>query len=223
MPSLLELSVCVDIKRSISTPEWTAFVYNKPGGHNIELGLGGTGGNLKAWLFGYKWMVAHELPLESWHTICMTWSNLTRNFQLIINGTVYLNSKVNDSMPSSLAPNGTLTLGVSHRIVGGVMDFETGKNLLGEMTLFRMWGLVLTPQQLTDLKCISGNIVTWSMNTWEYQSCPPKINHKLKCGETNFTLYLYHRFHFTQFCDSPILDYSLRIFDIYKSLYPGLR
>ncbi|XP_058252494.1 adhesion G-protein coupled receptor G4 [Hemibagrus wyckioides] len=181
IPSLLELSVCVDIKRWISTPEWTAFVYTKPGGHNIELGLGGIGGNLKAWLFGYKWMVAHELPLESWHTICMTWSNLTRNFQLIINGTVYLNSKVNDSMPSSLAPNGTLTLGVSHRIVGGVMVFETGKNLLGEMTLFRMWGLVLTPQQLTDLKCISGNIVTWSMNTWEYQSCPPIIDHKLKC------------------------------------------
>ncbi|XP_060741651.1 adhesion G-protein coupled receptor G4 [Tachysurus vachellii] len=181
MPSLVELSVCADLKRWISTTEWTAFVYNKPGGQNIELGLGGMGGNLKAWLFGYEWVIAHDLPLQSWHTICLTWSNLNRNFQLIINGTVYFNYKVNESLPSSLAPNGTLTLGISHRIVGGVLDFETGKNLIGEMTLFRMWGFVLTPQQLTDLKCISGNIVTWSMNTWEYQSCPPIIDNKLKC------------------------------------------
>lgn len=189
MPSLEELSVCVDLKRWILTAEWTAFVYNKPGGHQMELGLGGIGGNLKAWLFGHEWIIAYDLPLHSWHTICLTWSNLKRNIQLIIDGTVYLNSRVNNTMPSSLAPNGTMTLGESHRIVGEIMDFETGKNLIGEMTLFRIWGLVLTPQMLIDLKCISGNIATWSMNTWKYQSCQPITDYKLKCGKTNLHLF----------------------------------
>lgn len=181
--------MCVDLRRWIPTAAWTAFVYNKPGGHKIELGLAGIGGNIKAWLFGEEWMIAHYLPFQSWHTVCLTWSNHYRKFQMIINGTVYLNSKVNDLIPSSLAPNGTLTLGVSHRIVGGVMDFETGTNFVGEMTLFRIWGLVLTPQQLIDLKCISGNIVTWSMNNWEYNSCPPINDHRLKCGETNLQIF----------------------------------
>lgn len=189
MPALEELSVCVDLRRFIYTTSWTAFVYNKLGGHKIELGLAGTGGNLKAWLFGEEWIIAHYLPPESWHTVCLTWSNHNRRFQMIINGTVYLNSKVNDLMPSSLAPNGTLTLGISHRIVGGVMDFETGTNFIGEMTLFRMWGLVLSPQWFLDLKCISGNVVTWSINNWEYHSCPPINDRSLKCGETNLKLF----------------------------------
>ncbi|TSS60357.1 Adhesion G-protein coupled receptor G4 [Bagarius yarrelli] len=101
MPSLEELSVCVDLKRRIPTSEWTAFVYNKQGGHKIELGLGGIGGNLRAWLFGSEWMIAHDLPLLSWHTICLTWSNLNRNIQLIINGTVYLNSKLQQTLGGS--------------------------------------------------------------------------------------------------------------------------
>lgn len=189
MPSLEELSVCVDLNRWIPTGAWTAFVYNKPGGHQIELGLAGVGGNLKAWLFGEEWMIAHSLSLQTWHTVCLTWSNRSRKFQIIINGTVCLHSKVNDLMPSSLAPNGTLTLGVSHRIVGGVMDFETGTNFIGEMTLFRMWGMVLTPQRLIGLNCISGSIITWSKNNWDYRSCPPITDHSLKCGETNLQIF----------------------------------
>lgn len=188
MPSLEELSVCVDLRQWVSTADWTAFVYNKPGGQKIELGLAGMKGNLKAWLFGEEWMIAHFLPLHSWHTVCLTWSNHNRNFQLIINGTVYLNSKVNDLMPSSLAPNGTLTLGVSHGIVGGVIVFETGNSFVGEMTLFRMWGLALTPEQLFDLACVGGTIATWSINNWEYSSCPPITDHRLKCGETNLQI-----------------------------------
>lgn len=189
MPSLEELSVCVDLRAWIRTASWTAFVYNKPGGHKIELGLAGIRGNLTAWLFGEEWIIAKDLPFQSWHTVCLTWSNRNREFQMIINGTVYLNSKVDYLMPSSLAPNGTLTLGVSHRIIGGVMDFETGTNFIGEMTLFRMWGIVLTPQQLIDLKCISGNVATWSMNNWEYHSCPPTTDHKLKCGKINLQIF----------------------------------
>lgn len=199
LPSLEELSVCVDLKQWISTAAWTAFVYNKPGGDKIELGLAGSGGNLKAWLFGEEWMIAHYLPLQSWHTVCLTWSNHNRNFQMIINGTAYLNSKVHDLIPSSLAPNGTLTLGVSHRVIGGVMVFETGTTFIGEMTLFRMWGLVLTPQKLMDLKCISGSIVTWSMNNWEYHICPPITDHGLKFGETNLQIFTPEVLHLFQY------------------------
>ncbi|KAB5571259.1 hypothetical protein PHYPO_G00222960 [Pangasianodon hypophthalmus] len=220
MPSLEELSVCVDLWQWIPTSYWTAFVYNKPGGQKIELGLAGVGGNLKAWLFGEEWMIVYYLLPQSWYTVCLTWSNHNRILRLIINGKVYLKSKVNDLMPSSLAPNGTLTLGESHRIIGGVMDFETGTNFIGEVTLFRVWGFVLTPQQLTDLKCISGNIATWSMNNWEYHSCSPITDHRLKCECPKYRINM--KISITQ-----MMNYTLNISEIkeiteqwLKSIFP---
>ncbi|XP_022539969.2 adhesion G-protein coupled receptor G4 [Astyanax mexicanus] len=187
VPSLQELSVCVDLWRQIVT-SWTAFVYKKPGELDIELGLAGKGGNLKAWLFGTEWTVAYDLPLQQWHTVCLTWSNRSRELQLIVNGTVGLRAHVHDSAPSNLAPNGTLTLGVSHSVIGGIMDIETGTNFIGEMTMFRMWRQELSPQQLVDLKCVSGNVVTWSRNDWEYPGCPPVTDNKLKCEWSKYQI-----------------------------------
>lgn len=190
VPPLEELTVCVDLWRLIPTSEWTAFVYKKPGDHNIELGLSGTGGNLRAWFFGQKWTIAHSLPIQTWHSICLTWSHHTQKAQLIVNGTVVFTSDLYYKSPSNLAPNGTLTLGVSHSVVGGDMLFETGTNFIGEMTLFRMWSQELNPEQFKDLKCVSGNIATWSLTDWDYNSCPPVSDHSLKCGKQN--IFYYH-------------------------------
>ncbi|XP_037396211.1 adhesion G-protein coupled receptor G4 isoform X1 [Pygocentrus nattereri] len=188
VPPLEELSVCVDLWRQITTSAWTAFIYKKPGELGIELGLAGKGGNLKAWLFGNEWTVAYDLPLQNWHTVCLTWSNHTRRFQLIVNGSVGLSSKLNDLAPSTLAPNGTLTLGVSHSFVGGIMNFETGTNFMGEITMFRMWQQELNPQQLAEWKCVSGNVVTWSKNDWEYQGCSPITDNRLKCEWSKYRI-----------------------------------
>ncbi|KAL6480239.1 hypothetical protein MHYP_G00112720 [Metynnis hypsauchen] len=188
VPPLEELSVCVDLWRQITTSAWTAFVYKKPGELDIELGLAGKGGNLKAWLFGNEWTVAYDLPLQNWHTVCLTWSNHTRRFQLIVNGSVGLSSKLNDLAPSTLAPNGTLTLGVTHSFVGGVMNFETGTNFMGEITMFRMWQQELNPQQLAEWKCVSGNVVTWSKNDWEYHGCLPITDNRLKCEWSKYRI-----------------------------------
>ncbi|KAL7863234.1 hypothetical protein SRHO_G00122180 [Serrasalmus rhombeus] len=188
VPPLEELSVCVDLWRQITTSAWTAFVYKKPGELGIELGLAGKGGNLKAWLFGNEWTVAYDLPLQNWHTVCLTWSNHARRFQLIVNGSVGLSSKLNDLAPSTLVPNGTLTLGVSHSFVGGVMNFETGTNFMGEITMFRMWQQELNPQQLAEWKCVSGNVVTWSKNDWEYQGCSPITDNRLKCEWSKYRI-----------------------------------
>lgn len=188
MPPLEDLSVCVDLYRQITTSAWTAFVYKKPDGFDIELGLGGKWGNLRAWLFGYERTIAFDLPLQRWHRVCLTWSNHTRLFQLIVNGTVGLISKLDILAPSRLAPNGTLTLGASHSVVDGVLVFETGTNFIGEITMFRMWKQELTPEQLIDLKCVSGNVVTWSRNDWECHGCPPVKDNSLQCGETNLQL-----------------------------------
>ncbi|KAI4897297.1 hypothetical protein NFI96_024664, partial [Prochilodus magdalenae] len=188
LPPLQELSVCLNLWRQIPTSAWTGFIYKKPGELSNELGLAGRGGNLKAWLFGTEYTVAHDLPLQNWHTVCLTWSTHSRHFKLIVNGSVSLKQKLDKLSSSSLAPNGTLTLGESHSFVGGIMDFETGTNLMGAITKFRMWRQELSPQQLEEWECVSGNVVTWSKNDWEYQGCPPIEDPRLKCEWSKYKI-----------------------------------
>lgn len=189
IPPLEELSVCVDLRRNISTSEWTAFDYKGPGGQHVELGLAGIGGNLKASIFGQEWIVAYDLPLNTWHTICLTWSSHARLFQVIVDGSNHT-FHLNETFPRFLATKGTLTLGVSHRFVGGVIDFETGKNLLGYLYLFRMWGEQLSAQQLEAWKCVDGNIVMWREQDWKYRGCQPIPDASLKCGGIIFSFSL---------------------------------
>ncbi|CAM4613824.1 unnamed protein product [Leuciscus chuanchicus] len=187
IPPLEELSVCVNLMKKIITPEWTAFDYKGPGQQHVELGLAGDGGNLKAYLFGEEWIVAYDLPKHKWHTVCLTWSSHTRRFQIIVNETIF-EIHLNETSPRFLAANGTLTLGVSHSFVGGAIDFETGKNFLGEMSLFRMWGVQLSPLQLDACKCVDGNIMTWRMQDWDYLKCPPIQDDSLKCESSKYKI-----------------------------------
>lgn len=168
--------------RKISTSKWTAFDYKGSGQHHIELGLAGNMGNVIASLFGEEWKVAYDIPLNTWHTVCLTWSSHIRLFQVIINEKVF-EFHLNETSPRFLAANGTLSLGVSHNVVGDTIDYETGKNFLGDMALFRMWGVQWSPQQLNACRCADGNIVTWREQDWDYQTCPPKQEDNFMCGE----------------------------------------
>ncbi|XP_076877322.1 adhesion G protein-coupled receptor G4a isoform X3 [Brachyhypopomus gauderio] len=188
VPPLEELSVCADIWRQIQTSDWTAFVYKTPGEQRAELGLAGAGGNLKAWLFGREWVVAYDLPLLKWHTVCLTWSGHSRRFQLLVNGTVRLSSLLNDTFPTRLTPGGVMTLGVSHSFVGGVLVFESGTNLIGEITLFRMWAQELSAQQLAEGPCVSGDIVTWTTQDWESVGCPAVTDDRLTCEWSKYKI-----------------------------------
>lgn len=171
--------------RVLTTSEWTAFDYKGPGQQHVELGLAGNGGNLKASIFGKEWTVAYDLAKNMWHTICLTWSSHTRFFQVIVNNSSF-EFPLNETSPRHLAANGTLSLGVSHSFVGGNIVFETGKNFLGDMSLFRMWKEQMSALQLAKFRCVDGNIVTWRTQDWDYQKCPPLPDNSLKCGERNY-------------------------------------
>ncbi|KAK7138087.1 hypothetical protein R3I94_013655 [Phoxinus phoxinus] len=187
IPPLEELSVCVNLMKKIVTSEWTAFDYKGPGQQHVELGLAGDGGNLKAYLFGEEWKVAYDLRKDTWHTVCLTWSSHTRLFQMIVNKAIF-KIHLKETSPRFLAANGTLTLGVSHSFVGGSIDFETGKNFLGDMSLFRMWGEQLSPLQLDACKCVDGNIMTWRTQDWDYPKCPPIQDDSLKCESSKYKI-----------------------------------
>ncbi|KTG31771.1 hypothetical protein cypCar_00016465, partial [Cyprinus carpio] len=81
-----------------------------------------------------------------------------------------------------------LSLGVSHNFVGGSIDFETGKNFLGYMSLFRMWGVQMNPQQLDARRCVDGNIVTWREQDWDYQKCPPIPDDNFLCESSKYKI-----------------------------------
>lgn len=182
VPPLEELSVCVHLHREIATSEWTGFVYKAPGERQVELGLAGRGGFLVAWLFGHQWPVPEDLPLKCWHNVCLTWSSHSERLRLYINGSSCLDAHVNATLSRRLTHNGTLTLGVSHNIVGGVMEFENGKNFLGAISLFRMWGHERTAEELRAHSCIDGNVVRWDNNDWDYQICLPEDDTNIQCG-----------------------------------------
>ncbi|CAB1325367.1 unnamed protein product, partial [Coregonus sp. 'balchen'] len=188
MPPLEELSVCVHLRRKIATAEWTGFVYKAPGERQVELGLAGRGGLLVAWLFGQEWSVPEDLPLERWHNVCLTWSINPERLRLYINGSSRLDAHVNASLPRRLAHNGTLTLGVSHNIVDGVMEFEDGKNFLGDISLFRMWGREQTAEELRAHSCADGNVVSWDTRDWDYQTCLLEDDFSLQCAWSMFKI-----------------------------------
>ncbi|XP_064829807.1 adhesion G-protein coupled receptor G4-like [Oncorhynchus masou masou] len=188
MPLLEELSVCVHLCRKIATPEWTGFVYKVPGNRQVELGLAGRGGLLVAWLFGQEWLVPEDLPLEHWQNVCLTWSSNSNRLRLYINGSSRLDAHVNASLSRQLSHNGTLTLGVSHNIVDGVMEFEDGKNFLGDISLFRMWGWEQTAEEVRAHSCADGNVVSWDTRDWDYQSCLPEDDTSLQCAWSMFKI-----------------------------------
>lgn len=182
VPALEELSVCVLLRLNFGT-EWTGFVYKAPGGRSIELGLRGTGAHLSVWLFGEELPLERELKLEEWYSICLTWSGQARRLRVYVNGTSQTEVFVNPILPQQLAQNGTLTLGVTHYVdTNGEVQKENGKELLGEIGLFRMWAREWSAEELRGKNCADGDVVSWDLRQWKH-NCPPEPDRNLHCGK----------------------------------------
>uniref|UniRef100_A0A3B4T3K0 Pentaxin n=1 Tax=Seriola dumerili TaxID=41447 RepID=A0A3B4T3K0_SERDU len=158
-----ELSVCMLLRHNVLT-EWTGFAYKAPGGRNIELGLQGKDAQLKVWLFGNEKHLPWELKSNEWSSVCLTWSGRARRLRTYINGTIMLEAPLNPSLPQRLAPNGTLTLGVSHYVdADGKVRPETSNELLGEIGLFRIWSREWSGEELKSHSCADGDVVSWDL------------------------------------------------------------
>ncbi|XP_054648784.1 adhesion G-protein coupled receptor G6 isoform X2 [Dunckerocampus dactyliophorus] len=166
------------LQRAYDT-EWTAFVYKAPGSRQVELGLAGTGAQLLVWLFGQEWHLDLEVKVHQWYPICITWSGGYQRLRLYINGTMH--SANATEQQQHLAQNGTLTLGVSHYVdANGAVQVENGKNLLGEISQFRMWAREWSEEELRRRKCADGDVVRWDLRQWKHD-CPPQPDDKLRC------------------------------------------
>ncbi|XP_048086605.1 adhesion G-protein coupled receptor G4 isoform X2 [Alosa alosa] len=182
VPELKELSVCITFQRDLGTSDWTAFDYKQRGKLSVELGLTGSRKQLKVWLFGKENTVdlVEDLALHQWHTICLTWSATAKKLQVYLNDSSLKEIHINGSQ---LAGCGMLTLGVSHNVLGGVMNYETGKELMGSATLFRMWSRVLAGTELAALRCVEGDVVRWSQRDWSKSAsyCQAEPDSNLIC------------------------------------------
>ncbi|GLD70356.1 adhesion G-protein coupled receptor G4-like isoform X3 [Lates japonicus] len=128
VPALTELSVCILLRHKIAA-KWTAFVYKAPGGIDVELGLRGTTTQLTVLLFGVEQTLESNLRLREWYSVCLTWSGQAQRLRVYINNTILGEAPVNRTQ--RLAPNGTLTLGVSHNVdANGKVQPETGNGLI---------------------------------------------------------------------------------------------
>ncbi|XP_067375708.1 adhesion G-protein coupled receptor G6 isoform X2 [Channa argus] len=187
VPALEELTVCILIRCHLAT-QWTGFDYKAPGSSNIELGLGGTSAQLTVWMFGEQWHLEKGLNLTEWYSVCLTWSSRAGRLKLYINGSSQHEFPVNPTKNQKLAPNGTLTLGVSHYVdANGEVQQMDGNNLIGEIGLFRVWSKEWSSEKLSMQSCADGDVVNWDQRQWKY-ACAPKTDNSLHCAWSYYNI-----------------------------------
>ncbi|XP_034037909.1 adhesion G-protein coupled receptor G4 [Thalassophryne amazonica] len=187
IPALEELTVCMQLKRSIES-DFTAFEYKAPGGVYTELGIGGNNTHLFARLFGKEWDIAVELHLDQWHLICLTWSNETHRLHLYVNGSSYFSADLNSNPTQQLILNGTLTLGISHYVdKNGQVQQVYGKTLIGEIGLFRIWAREWHAEDLGRHSCADGDVVSWDKRQWK-NTCNLKDDKSMECVWSDYEI-----------------------------------
>lgn len=184
VPALEELSVCVLLYITTITVSWTGFVYKAPGKSQIELGLEGTDEHLDVWLFEKSHRLVRKLNPSQWHSVCLTWSGQAQRLRVYINGSVHYDATVDRPQ---LAQGGTLTLGVSHFVNSGIVQTESGKNLIGQIGRFRVWNREWSAEELSGPSCADGDVLSWDMKQWKHNCRPPEPDHTLHCGKYSMT------------------------------------
>lgn len=191
VPALDNVTVCTLLRLRFGTA-WTAFVYRAPGQRDIELGLQGTRSHLSIWLFGQEHRLKADLKVHEWYSICLSWCSHEHRLRVIVNAASHAEVSPSSPQPKRLAPGGTLTLGASHYVDGsGEVKAELGNNLLGEIGVFKMWASSWTAEELENMRCVDGDVVSWDTKQWDY-NCPPVTDSSLKCGKySNKSLFIW--------------------------------
>ncbi|KAF3838601.1 hypothetical protein F7725_010369 [Dissostichus mawsoni] len=166
LPAIKELTVCTLLRRTIDS-EWTV--------QSCQFGCLEKEHSL-------KW----GLKLNEWYSVCVTWSGHARRLQIYINGSSEYEVSLNP-LRYQLAPNGTLTLGMSHIIMSGEVKPETGKDLLGEIGRFRMWAREWSAEELGGRSCADGDLVRWDLTQWK-SNCFPELDNNLKCAWSHYKI-----------------------------------
>ncbi|MBN3292846.1 AGRG4 protein, partial [Polypterus senegalus] len=186
VPFLQNFSLCVDLWHRTNTSRWIAFTYQNPDAKNNrqnEIGLAGKGGQLIIWLFGETLEVAKDLGLNIWHRVCIRWSNQDGQLWVFVNGTVVLNKTLNKA---NLAPEGSLTLGVNHRIMNGNTEDMTNRNFVGYLYYFQMWNKEWT--SVSGTECYEGSIIRWNREHGLINGSSERKQPSPRCGNNIYKI-----------------------------------
>lgn len=193
-------------------------MYRHPEVQYAELGVGGRDGLLVVWMFGREW-TSSKISLDGLRRyVCLTWKHKREKPVLYIDGIpediteggsdnapASLTSSMTvivphlpDSLParplitppSPLAPNGTLTLGATHRLVDGNIQIYPISSMMGKLSLFRLWGRERSKEEVMSLKCTEGDLVMWWTGHWDAGACPATSDPTLRCGERGWNIRL---------------------------------
>ncbi|XP_041653807.1 adhesion G-protein coupled receptor G4 [Cheilinus undulatus] len=186
VPALNELTACVLLRLKINA-KWTGFVYKKPGGRDIELGLQGTSRMVLVWLFGKEKHFNKELKSDKWYSFCVTWSGRAHRLRLYIDGEKEPEVLLDPPSSLHLAPNGSLTLGASHFVSNGKVQLENGKDLIGDIGRFRIWNREWSTDEMKGESCADGDVVSWDLRQWHY-NCPPEDDSSLHCAWSQYKI-----------------------------------
>ncbi|KAF5880024.1 adhesion G-protein coupled receptor G4-like, partial [Clarias magur] len=172
------------VHRSINSSAWNAFTYLHPDRSRVELGFGGRMRQLQIQLFGRSWVTEDTLTVGHWHSVCFTWSCVTGQLMLVIDSRASelrkdSGQQVQDSGACGLAGGGSLTLGAAHYYLGDKLEVESGTNLQGHLTMFRVWSRARSVHEIATNTCTDGDIIKWHGRVWLMGSshCTPVVDH----------------------------------------------
>ncbi|XP_078268794.1 uncharacterized protein LOC144600747 [Rhinoraja longicauda] len=182
LPTLTNLTACLDIYPTHSLSKWAAFSYQLPAaGSALELGLGGQGNSLRVWLSGTTTTLPVRLGLRAWHTVCFSWDSAARLLVLYLN-----QSWAAEARPpaSGAQAGGSLALG-RHQL-WPANTTKPGHDLswsfLGHLYLLRLWDRARTAAELAAPDCSPGNVLSWSAHYLSFSPGTLRPDPTLRCG-----------------------------------------
>ncbi|XP_047660865.1 adhesion G-protein coupled receptor G2 [Tachysurus fulvidraco] len=61
------------------------------------------------------------------------------------------------------------------------MVVESGTNLQGRVTMFRVWGRERSVHEIATNTCTDGDVIKWHGDVWLNHDCTPVVDHTVKC------------------------------------------
>ncbi|XP_038150214.1 adhesion G-protein coupled receptor G6 isoform X7 [Cyprinodon tularosa] len=177
IPSLNELTICLEVERLDVIQEGWLFTYYDVN-NNVALSFGSSQSGMKIFIDGVDCIVESVIPTSyitsSMKPFCVLWTSSDGRVATYFNG-------MSQEMTCQPTIGRTVPVGGVFKL-GGVPSFK------GNIYNLRLWNRTLTQQDLESLTCTTvGNVIDWDNSQWVIVPSLPQTDNTLSCSSTPLT------------------------------------
>ncbi|XP_038150213.1 adhesion G-protein coupled receptor G6 isoform X6 [Cyprinodon tularosa] len=171
IPSLNELTICLEVERLDVIQEGWLFTYYDVN-NNVALSFGSSQSGMKIFIDGVDCIVESVIPTSyitsSMKPFCVLWTSSDGRVATYFNG-------MSQEMTCQPTIGRTVPVGGVFKL-GGVPSFK------GNIYNLRLWNRTLTQQDLESLTCTTvGNVIDWDNSQWVIVPSLPQTDNTLSC------------------------------------------